>query len=514
MTDLSRRDFLKATGLGAGSFALGGCFSSSRRKPLRESPRKPNIIFILADDLGYGELGCYGQEKIKTPNIDKLASQGKRFTQHYSGSPVCAPSRCTVLTGKHTGHCFIRNNSEMGGWDRGNREGQLPLPERTETIAVLLKKAGYTTGAIGKWGLGGPGTSGEPNRQGFDHWFGYLCQRQAHNYYPEHLWRNGKKEILGNEYFPAHQRFPKDRVPSSKDSYSEFSGTQYAPDLMTEDALQFIQKNRSNPFFLYLATPVPHAAIQVPEDSLKEYEGKWPDSPYLGEKGYLPHPAPRAGYAAMVSRMDRDIGRILKLLENLGIDEETLIFFSSDNGPTFNGGTDSEFFNSTGSLRGLKGSVYEGGIRVPFVARWPGKIKPGTTTDHLSAFWDVLPTVAQVAGVHAPEGVDGISFLPTLLDRGEQEDHDYLYWEYNSSGGMQAVRMGDWKAVRLQVKKNPEAPMELYDLRTDKGEKQNLVDKYPHIVQRIEEIMAGVRTPSEDFPLFPETPPLSSLKVP
>ncbi len=468
---------------------------------------RPNIIYILADDLGYAELGCYGQRKIRTPNIDRLAGEGVRFTQHYSGSPVCAPSRCTLLTGQHTGHAQIRNNAEMGGWERDAREGQRPLTADTLTLARLLKQHGYTTCAIGKWGLGGPDSTGQPNRQGFDHWYGYLCQRVAHNYYPTHLWRNGDKDLLdGNPWFSAHQRI--DGPPADAGAYDRYRGEQYAPDLMISEALEFIRANRDRPFFLYFATPVPHAAIQVPRDSLDEYAGKFPEKPYDGSRGYLPHPTPRAGYAAMITRMDRDVGRMLRLVEQLGLEENTLVVFSSDNGPTFNGGTDSKFFQSTGPLRGLKCDVYEGGIRVPFVARWKGHIKPGTVSDHISAFWDLLPTVAELLSIEPPADIDGISFLPTLLARPGQRKHHHLYWEYSSGDGKQAVRMGRWKGVRTKIAKRPGAPIELYDLDSDIGESRDLADRYPQIVKQIADIMATDRTESELFPM-PSAPAAS-----
>jgi len=493
--EYNRRDFLKTVGLGAAALAVTRFeFCQGAAGP------KPNIIFILADDLGYGELGCFGQEKIRTPNIDRIAAEGMKFTQHYSGSPVCAPSRCVLLTGKHTGHAYIRDNSEMRErgevWRNPLVEGQYPLPESTFTIGRMFQSVGYTTGAIGKWGLGGPRTSGEPNNQGFDHWYGYLCQRRAHNYYPIHLWRNRERHILAwNKYFYPHQRLPQDRDPYDKSSYAEYSGKQYSLDLMAEEALGFIRENRNKPFFLYLPFTVPHAAIQVPEDSLQEYEGAFPETPYTGDKGYLPHPAPRAGYAAMVTRMDREIGRIMSLLKELGIDDRTLIVFSSDNGPTFNGGTDSEFFRSAGPLRGLKTMLYEGGIRVPTVARWPGRIKPGSVSDHVSAFWDWLPTFAELLGVKPSGDTDGISLLPTLLGNPEkQKNHDYLYWEYS---GKQAVRRSEWKAYRSSV----ESPLELYNLRDDISEKHDLAGQRPDMVKEIEDIMMAARIESGLFPL-------------
>jgi len=498
-TQFNRRDFLKTMGMGAAVLTMPQ-FEYCGGKPAQ----KPNIIFILADDLGYGELGCYGQEKIRTPNIDMLAIQGMRFTQHYSGSPVCAPSRCVLLTGKHTGHAYIRDNDEMSErgdvWRDPELEGQRPILPNTNTIGTMLQKAGYTTAAIGKWGLGGPGSTGEPNMQGFDHWYGYLCQRVAHNYYPTHLWRNGEKDMLeGNEYFYPHQRLPEDKDPYDKASYDPYSGKQYAPDLMAEDALEFIRINKDNPFFLYFATPVPHVSIQVPEDSLSEYEGVFPDVPYTGDKSYLPHPAPRAGYAAMITRMDGEIGRIMALLKELGIDDNTLVIFTSDNGPTFNGGTDSEFFNSAGPLRDLKASIYEGGIRVPMIVRWQGKIEQGSVSNHVSAFWDFLPTFAefiQLSGINIPEDIDGISLLPALLGQTEkQKQHEYLYWEYAQR--MQAVRLGDWKAVRL----NPRNDIELYNLKDDIGEKHNVADDNTEIIVKIADIMENGRTESELFPL-------------
>jgi arylsulfatase len=465
----------------------------------RQPTRPQNIVLILADDLGYGELGSYGQQHIRTPNIDRLAQEGMRFTDHYSGSPVCAPSRDVLLTGLHTGHSYIRDNDEMyergDVWHDPDLEGQRPILPNTYTIGRLLQDAGYVTGAIGKWGLGGPGSSGEPNQQGFDHWYGYLCQRIAHNYYPTHLWKNGEKDLLeGNEYFYPHQRLPEDTDPNDPASYTPYSGAVYSMDAMVEDALQFIRANKDNPFFLYLPFPVPHVSLQVPDESVQEYDGAFDETPYTGDKGYLPHRTPRAAYAAMITRMDREIGRIMATLDELGLDDNTLVFFTSDNGPTFNGGTDSDFFNSAGVLRGLKTQLYEGGIRVPLIARWPAAIRPGTVSDHASAFWDFLPTLADLVDVEPPVEVDGISIAPTLLGRRGQAKHEYLYWEYF---GRQAVRLGDWKAYRKSV----DSPIELYDLSTDIGEQNDVASDYPEVVQRIVEIMQSARTESELFPL-------------
>jgi len=494
-TDMDRRDFVRVVGMGAAALSLGtleGC------APDPHLP--PNVVFIMADDLGYGEVGAYGQEKIRTPSIDRIAREGMRFTQHYSGSPVCAPSRCVLLTGLHTGHAYIRDNDEMNErgdvWHDPDLEGQRPLLEGTYTMGSLFKEAGYVTGAIGKWGLGGPGSSGAPNRQGFDHWYGYLCQRVAHNYYPTHLWRNDEKDMLeGNEYFYPHQRLPKDADPNDPASYEPYAGGDYSMDFMAEEARTFIRNHAHEPFFLYLPFPVPHAALQVPEDSLEEYAEAFGDTPYTGDRGYTPHPKPRAAYAAMVTRMDREIGTILDLLEELDLADNTLVLFTSDNGPTFNGGTDSEYFESAAGLRGLKTQLYEGGIRVPMVARWPGRIPAGSVSDLPSAFWDFLPTFAELTGQYLPVETDGVSLLPTMLNDGDaQGDREYLYWEFQ---GRQAVRMGPWKAYRSAA----DGEFELYDLDTDRSETSNVAEEYPDVVSRIEVIMSEARTESELFPL-------------
>jgi arylsulfatase len=464
------------------------------------SHRPPNIILIVADDLGYGELGSYGQQHIRTPNLDRLAEGGMRFTNHYSGSPVCAPSRAVLLTGLHTGHAYIRDNDEMPErgdvWHDLSLEGQRPLPQGTRTIGTALQEAGYTTGAFGKWGLGGPSSTGEPNAQGFDYWYGYLDQRMAHNYYPIHLWLNGEKHVLeGNEYFHPHQRLPEDADPNDPASYAPYSGEQYSMDLIAAEALQFIRDNRNDPFFLYLPFTVPHAALQVPEESLAEYEGAFGDTPYTGDRGYLPHRAPRAAYAAMITRMDREIGQLVELLDELDLASNTMVMFTSDNGPTFNGGTDSEFFNSAGPLRGLKTEIYEGGIRVPLIVRWPGKIEPASVTDHVSAFWDYFPTFTELAGTATPEDIDGISMLPTLMgNRPLQRQHEYLYWEYQ---GRQAVRMGRWKAVRHSI----DGDIELYDLERDLGERFDVARDRDSVVAVVTGVMSSARTESSLFPL-------------
>jgi len=447
------------------------------RKPPAPDLERPNIIFILADDLGWRDLGCYGGTKIRTTAVDRLAAEGIRFTQAYAGNAVCAPSRCVLMTGKHPGHAFIRNNREF------QPEGQYPIPADTVTIAKLLKARGYATGAMGKWGLGPPGSDADPTRQGFDWFFGYNCQRHAHNFYPRYLWRNDERvELNGND--------------------AGVTGKQYSHDLVEAEALEFIRKHQRESFFLYVPFTIPHLALQVPEDSLAEYRGKWDDPPYDGKKGYQPHPAPRAAYAAMVTRLDRSVGRIADLVRELGLDERTIVMFSSDNGPAplDVGGSDSPFFESAGSLHGLKGSLYEGGIRTPLIARWPGKVKPGSTTDLPTAFWDILPTLSEIAGADTPRDIDGVSLVPTLTGRGEQKRHEFLYWEFAGYGGQQAVRLGDWKAVRQNLNKGP-SEIELFNLATDPNETENVAAMNPDVVARITRIMIDQHRPSEAFPI-------------
>ena len=495
----SRREFLKMVGLGTAMLALPKGIES-----LAASKRKPNVIFILADDLGWGDLSCYGQKHFKTPNIDKLAAEGIKFSQAYSGSPVCAPSRCSLLTGLHTGHSYIRDNDE---WDeRGNVwsdpvkfEGQRPIPAGTFTLGSLFKNAGYNTALIGKWGLGAPGTGGVPNKQGFDFFYGYNCQRIAHTYYPPYLWRNDKKEYLpGNKYFVAHEKFPAGKDPNDPESYEKYKGQQYSFDLMMDETENYINENKNNPFFLYLAPTIPHVALQVPEDGLKEFENSFDDKPYLGDKGYLPQMKPRAAYAAMVTRLDCGVGKIISLLKKLNIDKDTLVIFTSDNGATFaTGGYDPQFFESNNSFRGAKATVYEGGIRIPLIARWPGVIKPGRETDTMCAFWDFMPTFADLTDSKLASPTDGISLLPELKGNIKaRNEHAYLYWEYARK--MQAVRLGDWKGVR----KNPDAAIELYNLKTDPGETADVSKEHPDIVEKIKDIMVNGRTESELYPIF------------
>ena len=466
---------------------LLGCETPAQQTST-EAP--PNIVYILADDLGYGELGAYGQTRIKTPHLDRLAAEGLRFTQHYSGSPVCAPSRCTLLTGKHTGHCYVRDNYELGGFADDEERGQLPLELGSFTLGRMLQEAGYATAVIGKWGLGGPGSTGVPHQQGFDFFYGYLDQKQAHNYYPTHLWRNTEWDTLRNPYFHPHQRFEGDD-PNDPTAYDRYKGIDYAVDLMADEAVQFIRDHADGPFFLYMPHTVPHLALQVPDEELVQYEGMFDETPYLGDKAYLPHIRPQSAYAAMISRMDAHVGRILAVLDELGLADNTLVMFSSDNGPTYVGGVDTDLFQSAGPLRGGKGEVYEGGIRVPMIARWSGRIATGSTTDHVSAFWDVIPTLAELTGTATPADLDGVSFLPTLLGQGAQAPPSELYWEYHgrSWNGAQAVRLGDWKGVRLGGHDDANAPIELYNLATDLGEQNNVAADHPDIVAQIKAVM-------------------------
>jgi arylsulfatase len=450
--------------------------------------RRPNIILFLADDLGYGELGCYGQDKIATPNIDRLAQQGLRFTQFYSGSPVCAPSRCTIMTGLHTGHAYIRNNKGRAV------VGQHPILQDTVTVARLLQSGGYTTGCVGKWGLGGPDTTGVPWLQGFDLFFGYLDQWRAHNHHPTYLYRNEAQVPLDNPDFAAHQKLKE--APKDPAEFEQYRGDDYAPDRMIDEAMSFVREHRDDPFFLFYATTVPHVAIQVPQDSLEDYPEEWDDEPYLGQKGYVPHPRPRAGYAAMITRMDDHFGRLMALVEELGLDQDTLVLFTSDNGPTYAGGVDYDFFQSSGPLRGLKGSVFEGGIRVPLIARWANHVPEDATTDQVATAWDLMPTLLDIAGVKVPRGLDGMSLAPVLLGRAKTTDRaDALYWEL---GNQQAVRYGPWKLVRRTNKKG-ETTVMLFNLDDDIGETHDLAEERPEVLAAMLGRARAERTPSEVF---------------
>lgn len=471
---------------------------------------KPNIILILADDLGYGELGVYGQKKIETPNIDKLASEGIKFTQHYSGSAVCAPSRYSLLTGQHMGNAYIRGNDEWAErgevWDFAkavndpNLEGQRPIPDTVPTLSQLLQQNGYKTGIVGKWGLGGPLTEGIPNNRGFDFFYGYNCQRQAHTYYPMHLWKNNEKELLRNKLVPPHQKLKEGADPYDIKSYADFNLIDYSPELMHSEALNFINTNKDSPFFLYYASPIPHVALQAPQKWIDYYVEKFGDEkPYDGSKGYYPSRYPRATYAAMISYLDEQVGDIVSELNKLGIYENTLILFTSDNGASFAGGADPEFFNSGGIFasdygRG-KGFLYEGGIRVPLIASWPGKIKQESVSNHISAFWDYFSTLCEVAGIEIPFETNGISFLPTLIGK-KQKQHEYLYYEFPEYGGQQAVRIENYKAIRKDIKKG-NLEIELFDLNNDIKEEKNIADQNPEIIKRIEEIMIKEHTTPE-----------------
>ncbi len=483
-----------------------------------QEPEQPNIIYILADDLGYGELGVYGQQKIETPNLDRLAENGMKFTNHYAGSPVCAPTRYNLLTGRHAGNSYIRGNSELpergdvwnfeAMFENPELEGQRPILPETITIADKLKEAGYRTAAIGKWGNGGPGTEGHPNKHGFDLFYGYLCQRQAHTYYPTHLWRNDERIMLDNDLVDPHQPLPEGLDPYDPESYAMFHDQpDYSAKLMHEEAVRFIEDSSSDPFFLFLPTPIPHVSLQAPERWIDYYREKFGDEEpyYMGGTGYLhytPARYPNATYAAMISYLDEQVGEIVDKLKELGLYENTLIMFSSDNGPLDGLGVDPVYFDSAAPFLGIrgwgKGMVREGGIRVPMIATWENRIPAGSTTDHISAFWDVMPTLTDIAGVEPPEDIDGISFLPVLEgNEYKQRRHDYLYWEFPGRGGQQAVRMGRWKGVRMDIISEGNLEIELYDLVADPQEQHNVAGRYPEILERIEQIMAEARTPPE-----------------
>ncbi|MGB9610232.1 MAG: arylsulfatase [Bryobacteraceae bacterium] len=448
---VDRRTFLAST-----AAALTPAASTAQPAP------RPNIILILADDLGYGDLGCYGQTRIQTPNLDRMAAEGIRFTSAYAGSTVCAPSRCSLMTGLHTGHARTR----------GNRSPDLPLRPEDITVTEVLKQAGYRTALFGKWSLGELGSSGYPTRKGFDEWFGFFSQIHAHNYYPEHL-LDGETAWLCRGNMGMQRR-------------------DYAPDLFTERALRFLEKqNRATPFFLHLCYTVPHANNEMGRDT-----GDGMEVPSYGPYANRPWPRPEKGFAAMITRMDADIGRILAALKSRGLDENTLVIFTSDNGPHREGGHDPKFFESSGPLRGIKRDLYEGGIRVPMIARWPARIRGGQTSGFPWAFWDVLPTLAELAGAKAPPGLDGISVAAALTGQA-QKPHEHFYWEFHEGGFSQAVRMGPWKGVR----KGADGPIELYNLDDDLSERRNLASDRPEIVREMARRMRESRTESEFWPV-------------
>lgn len=441
-----------------------------------DAPR-PNVVFIMADDLGYGDIGPYGQSFIRTPHLDRLAAQGLLFTQGYAGCTVSAPSRASLMTGLHTGHTFVRGNKEI------KPEGQQPMPEGTFTLARMFREAGYATGAFGKWGLGYPGSTSDPEASGFENFYGYNCQREAHSYYPDHLWENGRRVDFPENVDPGRQT--------------------YSHDLIHAKGLDFIRSHADKPFFAYLSYTLPHAEINLPHDSLYHlYCDLIPeadDPAFAGTGSYYASERPMASFAAMVSRLDAYVGEVMDLLDSLGLAENTLLVFTSDNGPHKEGGARPEFFGSSGPLRGIKRDLYEGGIRVPLLMRWPGVVAPATRTDQLFAFWDFLPTFAALSGYAGELQTDGLSFAPLLTGRGKQAEHDYLYWEFHEQGGRQALRQGPWKLIRQQVGKPHNTTLELYNIAADPHEDRDLSAQEPQRVQQLEALMDSARTESELF---------------
>jgi len=462
------------------SYGLFSCSSAPKNEPL------PNIVFILADDLGYGDLSCYGQKIFSTPNIDRIAEQGMLFTQHYAGCTVCAPSRSSLMTGLHTGHTPIRGNK---GW---KPEGNWPLPANTFTLGKMFQSKGYTTGAFGKWGLGFIDSEGDPNLQGINEFYGYNCQGLAHNYYPDHLWHNHEKILL-------------------PENDSSRTGA-YSADLIHTAALSFIETNKNKPFFLFYPTTIPHAELFAKEEYMNKFRGKLlPEKSYIGmDDGprfrlgpYGSQPEAHAAFAAMVNQLDDYVGEILAKLTELGLERNTIVVFASDNGPHMEGGADPDYFNSNGDLRGYKRDMYEGGIRTVMLVKWPGKVKEGSKSDHISAFWDILPTFAEITGAEVTAETDGISFLPELLGK-KQKRHEYLYWEFHEQDGKTAIRMDNWKAVRLNIDKPEITVTELYDLSKDMSETNNIADANPEMVKKLEELMKQAHKPSEVFPFINE----------
>lgn len=452
------------------SMSLGTATAGALAQQM-EKGKTPNVIYIMADDLGIGDLGCYGQQFTKTPGIDKLAANGVRFAQHYAGCTVSAPSRCSLMTGKHTGHAFIRGNK--GIVDAEGRRFDYPLADNEVTVGEILKKRNYATACIGKWGMGGPNTEGHPNKQGFDYFFGYLGQANAHRYYPQFLFENNTLINLDKKV--------------------------YSHDLIMEKALGFIEQNADKPFFLYLTPTIPHADLILPEGELGEYDGMFHEKPFPGP-GYTAQPKPRATFAAMVSRLDRDVQRVMDLLEAKGIADNTLVVFTSDNGTHVEGGHDPEFFQSNGAFRGHKRDLYEGGIRTPFIVHWPEKIKGGTVSYHVSAFWDFLPTMCDLIGEPVPVESDGISYLPALTGEGEQKKHEYLYWEFLEQGGKKAALKDNWKLISLQVNDPSKTYVELYNLNADPSEQMNAAAQYPEKVKELSRIIEQAHTYNDIYP--------------
>ncbi len=464
--NLSKREVLISSSVLVMPFLI---VNHAQSRKMDYSPN-PNVIYILADDMGIGDAGCYGQKKIKTPNIDALAKSGIQFMQHYSGSTVSAPSRCALMTGKHTGHAYVRGNkgekSHAGQFD-------LSIPSSEITVAEIFKQKGYATACIGKWGLGGPGTEGSPIRQGFDYFFGYLSQAAAHRFYPEYLYENETRYPLNGQY--SHY-------------------------IIVEKGLEFIEQNASKPFFAYIAVTPPHADLDIPD--LGIYDGQFPEMPHINntDRGYKTQLQPKAAYAAMISEIDRNVGQIVELLKEKGVYDNTIILFSSDNGVHREGGNDPDFFDSNGPFRGHKRDLYEGGIRVPFIVSWGEKIRKSRFSFHVSAFWDFLPTICDLIGVDIPEGVNGMSFLPELLSM-KQKAHDYIYHEFHEKGGKQSlIRVADgWKLIRLQVSNPARTQEELYNIYYDPGELGNVINQYPDVADELRKVMDSSRTESKHF---------------
>lgn len=468
--------------------------------------RPPNLVFIMADDLGFNEVGAYGQEKIRTPHLDRLAAEGLRFTRHYSGAPVCAPARCVLMTGRHLGHAEIRNNKDSGLG--GPFPGQYPISAEALTFATVLQQAGYRTGAFGKWGLGPAGSTGAPSNHGFDTFFGYLCQRKAHSFYPPHLHDNDEPHPLNEEPVPGHLRQPEGEV-----SADDYRAESYAPDEIRRRALEFLHDHADEPFLLYLPFIEPHVAMHPPQEWIDRYPAEWDEGrePYRGQNAYLPHPRPRAAYAAMISHLDDHVGAVLDALEELGLADDTVVIFTSDNGTTHPGrdeafhigGVDAEFFNSTGELRGWKGDVWEGGLRVPTIVRWPGRVEAGSVTAFPSYFADWFPTLCALAGVDAPAGaeLDGIDLVPLLLGEDEPARDKPMIWEFHGYRGQLAVMAGPWKAVRQGVATDQPGDWELYHLERDPAEGEDLAQAHPEVLARLVHAFESDRSPSEVFPL-------------
>jgi arylsulfatase A-like enzyme len=460
--------------------AVAVCFTLSACQRV-QSAETPNIIYILADDAGYGDFGCYRQDALPTPNIDRMAREGIRFTQHYAGCTVCAPSRCVLLTGLHSGHCRVRGNSPG------------VLTDQDVTIAQHMKKLRYATGCIGKWGVGAPPPLNDPQLRGFDYFYGYISMWHAHNFYPEFLIRNGEKAPLRNVVA--------DRWKTGDGRGVATKRVDYAPDLLSKDVLRFVEEHREGPFFLYYALNIPHANNEGGRFS--DFDDKGMEVPDFGPYVDKDWPAPEKGFAAIMRNIDLDVGRILSKLKELGIDEKTIVMFSSDNGPHQEGGHQMEFFNSNGDLRGMKRDLYEGGIRVPLVVRWPGTIAPNTTSDLLTGFQDILPTCLEIAGESAPEGLDGFSFLPTLQGQdAPQKKHEFLYWEFTEQGGKRAVRKGDWKLVQLQVSGKGKLSTELFHLKDDPKEEHNIAATHPDVTNRLLKLMDSAHSRNAGYPLF------------